>query len=68
MPKLLDFKMNLDFPKYLNKTNETIKGTGNTTVPEGTKISWVLNTRTTDEVLFKTEDTLLGFKKKRFGI
>ncbi len=63
VPKLLDFKMNLYFPKDLTKANESIKGTGNTTVPEGTKISWVLTTRTTDEVLFKTEDTLLGFKK-----
>ncbi|TVZ26308.1 hypothetical protein JM83_1262 [Gillisia sp. Hel_I_86] len=63
VPKLLDFEMNLDFPNYLKKANETIKGTGNTTVPEGTKVSWVLKTRTTDEVLFKTDDTIVNFDK-----
>lgn len=64
VPKLLDFEMKLNFPPYLKKTSETIKGTGNATVPEGTKISWMLKTRTTEEVLFKTEDTILEFKRK----
>ncbi|HSM62706.1 MAG TPA: hypothetical protein VK833_02090, partial [Gillisia sp.] len=64
VPKLLDFEMKLNFPSYLKKTSETVKGTGNATVPEGTKISWMLKTRTTEEVLFKTEDTVQEFKRK----
>jgi hypothetical protein len=63
VPKLLDFEMNLNFPSYLKKTSETVKGTGNASVPEGTRISWILKTRTTEEVLFKTEDTILEFKR-----
>ncbi|RKS55395.1 hypothetical protein BC962_0357 [Gillisia mitskevichiae] len=63
VPKLLNFEMNLNFPAYLRKEKQTIKGTGNAVVPEGTKISWVLKTRTTEEVLFKTEDTILKFDK-----
>jgi len=63
VPKLLDFVMHLNFPAYLKKANETVKGTGNATVPVGTKISWSLKTRTTDEVLFKYEDTAFKFNK-----
>lgn len=63
VPKLLDFEMQLDFPKYLNKENETIKGTGNASVPEGTKISWTLKTRATEEVLFESSDTVFQFNK-----
>ncbi|CAM4080477.1 hypothetical protein [Gillisia hiemivivida] len=63
VPKLLDFEMKLNFPAYLRKENEIVKGTGNGTVPEGTKISWVLKTRATDDVSFKTKDSILGFEK-----
>lgn len=65
VPKLLDFEMLLNFPTYLNKANEIVKGTGNATVPVGTKISWSLKTRTTDEVLFKSEDTALKFNRNK---
>ena len=63
VPKLLDFEMKFSYPTYLKRSSDAIRGTGNATVPEGTKISWLLKTRTTDEVSFKTEDTILEFKK-----
>jgi len=37
VPKLLDFEMKLNFPSYLKKPSEVIKGTGNARVPEGLK-------------------------------
>jgi len=63
VPKLLDFEMKLNFPSYLKKPNEVIKGTGNATVPEGTKISWILKTRATNEVSFKIEDSIQRFDR-----
>lgn len=63
VPRLLDFKMDLSYPSYLGKANETVNGSGNITVPEGTNISWNLKTKTTDEVVFTTGDTVLQFEK-----
>ncbi len=61
VPKLLDFKMGLEFPAYLRKPSETVTGTGNVTIPEGTEVSWNLKTLSTDQVVFATEDTLQAF-------
>ncbi|HSI69205.1 MAG TPA: hypothetical protein VK941_03165, partial [Gillisia sp.] len=36
VPRLLDFRLKLDYPSYLVKSSEVKKGTGNVTVPEGT--------------------------------
>ena len=63
VPKLVNFEMGLNYPKYLNKKAETIKGTGNLTIPEGTKVSWNLKTSATNEVTFTTSDTLQEFKQ-----
>jgi hypothetical protein len=62
VPRLLDFQLKLNYPSYLGKTSETKKGTGNVTVPEGTNIAWELETRSTDEVAFVTNDSLQQFK------
>ena len=64
VPKLLDFEMELHYPSYLNKGNEKISGTGNASVPEGTKITWNLSTRATNQVTLITSDTTYNFKKK----
>lgn len=64
VPTLLSFEMELDYPRYTQKTNETLKSTGNATVPEGTRIHWKLNTRETNNVQLKTADSILDFKKE----
>lgn len=61
VPKLLDFTMKLNYPRYLKKASENIKGTGNITIPEGTEISWNLKTKSTEQVVFATADTSLNF-------
>ncbi len=63
VPKLLDFEMELEYPGYLGMPSETVKGSGNATVPEGTKITWNMRTRSTDEVIYKSPDTIQGFTK-----
>jgi hypothetical protein len=43
-PELTSLKVNLDFPGYLGKRSAEIENAGNLEVPEGTKITWRLNT------------------------
>jgi len=64
VPTILKFEMQLNYPKHTAKKNEIIANTGNITVAEGTSIVWILNTKTTDEVLFSLKDTSFVFQKE----
>ena len=61
-PSIIDLKMVLNYPNYTNKKNEVITNTGNAIVPEGTKISWQINTVKTDAVNFFEQDKKLNFE------
>ncbi|WP_324024762.1 hypothetical protein QSV08_16235 [Maribacter sp. BPC-D8] len=63
-PSILDFTMNLTYPSYLNKPNESIKSTGNAVIPEGTKIQWKINGENTDKINLSTKDTILQLTKE----
>jgi len=65
VPVLLDFEMQLVYPKYLNRKNENLKGTGNATLPEGTKVTWKLDTKTTEVVNFVKPDTIQQFERDK---
>ena len=58
VPTLLNFDMVLDYPAYTQKRDEVLKSSGNATVPQGTNITWKLNTRATDQVFLYASDTL----------
>lgn len=64
-PTLLAFEMVLDYPKYINKASEVLKGTGNAVVPEGTQVTWQLKTKSTDQVALLSKDTLVFTNDKR---
>ncbi|TRX40366.1 DUF4175 family protein [Flavobacterium restrictum] len=63
VPSIANFEMHLHFPAYLNKKQETIKGSGNAIIPEGTRVTWKINTEATQKVDFKDERTVLPFSK-----
>lgn len=63
-PSLVAFEMFLDYPSYTGKRDETLKSTGNATIPEGTRVTWKVNTKNTDEVNLKTKDSTYFFAKK----
>ncbi|WP_121666100.1 DUF4175 family protein [Mesonia aquimarina] len=63
VPTLLNFEMRLDYPAYLQKQDEVIKGNGNANIPEGTKVTWNLKTRSTDQVQLEWNDSLIDFSK-----
>ncbi len=50
VPTISSFTMNLTYPKYLNRKSDVISGIGNAVVPEGTVITWNVNTIATTQV------------------
>ncbi len=50
VPSIANFEMVLNFPAYLKKKAEVIKGTGNAVLPEGTRVTWRMNTLATQRV------------------
>jgi len=58
VPSLLSFEMVLEYPNYTNRADELLKSTGNAVVPEGTKVSWKLQTKSTDAVYLYSMDTI----------
>ncbi len=63
-PSLVGFEMVLDYPSYTGKRDETLKSTGNATIPEGTRVTWKVSTKNTREVHLKTKDTTYFFAEK----
>lgn len=60
-PTLLGFEMVLNYPNYTGRNDEVLKSTGNATVPEGTQVNWKVDTRNTDLVHLKTQDSSYTF-------
>jgi hypothetical protein len=63
VPSILNFEMHLNFPSHLNKKPEIIKGTGNAIIPEGTKVTWKINTQSTQKVVFSNANSVSEFSK-----
>lgn len=61
VPVLVDFEMELAYPNHTKKRAERIQNTGNAIIPEGTKVTWNLKTRQTDEVDLVLKDTIMSF-------
>jgi hypothetical protein len=58
VPTLVNFDMVLDYPAYTKKKDEVLRSTGNSSIPEGTNVTWKVNTKSTDEVVFYSKDTV----------
>ncbi|HOS57719.1 MAG TPA: hypothetical protein P5134_02155 [Bacteroidales bacterium] len=55
-PVTISFVVNLQYPAYLNKNNETVENNGDILVPEGTTLTWSFYTKNTDSMLFITDN------------
>lgn len=62
-PTLQQFNLQLTYPSYLNKANETIVNTGDLQLPQGTKVNWIFNTKNTDKLQLHFTDSLVLPKK-----
>lgn len=49
-PRLVDFAVNLQYPAYTRRTNETIRNTGDMLVPVGTRINWEFHGQHTERL------------------
>lgn len=63
VPSLVNFEMNLAYPAYVQQKNKNLIGTGNATIPEGTKVSWKVTTKNTDTLAFITTANASLFNK-----
>ncbi|MFV8328154.1 hypothetical protein [Flavobacterium sp. ZS1P14] len=63
VPSIANFVMQLSFPSYLKKKSENIKGTGNAIIPEGTQVTWKMNTLATQKVDWSDGRSVLAFLK-----
>lgn len=63
-PSLSNFEMILDYPSHTGKSTQTLKSTGNATVPEGTKVTWKVAAKNTTAISLKTADTIFSFNSK----
>lgn len=52
VPSITNFQMILNYPSYVNKKSETISGTGNAVIPEGTVVTWKIATVATNQVTY----------------
>src|SRR5690554_865490 len=65
VPVIANFEMQFVFPSYLGRKPETIKGTGNAIIPEGTKVEWKVNAQTTDVIEWNSEEKTNEFKREK---
>jgi hypothetical protein len=57
-PRLVDFSVNLQYPSYTKRTNETIRNTGDLLVPAGTRINWEFRGQNTERLNILFSDSL----------
>ncbi|MFM1745958.1 MAG: hypothetical protein RLZZ630_1895 [Bacteroidota bacterium] len=56
-PVLVDFSIQLEYPSYLGRKNETIRNTGDLLVPAGTRATWNIGTRNVSEMRVRFDDS-----------
>jgi len=63
VPSIANFEMRLNFPAYLNKKAEIIKGNGNAIIPEGTRVTWKINTQATQNINWTDLTSIFPFSR-----
>jgi len=64
VPSIANFEMVLNFPSYLKRKSETIQGTGNAILPEGTLVTWKMKTQSTQEIVWRDDNSVFKFNKE----
>lgn len=66
-PNLLSFDVSLNYPSYLNKSNDVFDNVGNLVVPEGTTVEWNFRAANTDSLYLIFENEPKYLSKDGFG-
>jgi hypothetical protein len=64
VPTIDNFEMQLNYPSYLNRKSEVVKGTGNAVIPEGTKVTWKISAFATQDIHWSNETARFQFIKE----
>ena len=67
-PTVQNISIDLAYPNYIGKKNETINNTGTIIVPEGTKTTWNVRTNQTDSVAFIFDQKQHFFNKNKVDL
>jgi hypothetical protein len=67
-PSLLNFDVELIYPSYLHKKNETLLNAGDLTIPAGTTVKWQLHTQNADRVLFALDGKPMRISNSNNGL
>lgn len=64
-PNIVSFEVQLDYPNYLGRKDETLDNIGDLNVPVGTKINWVFNANYTDalQLSFSDDDEMTDARR-----
>ena len=63
-PFIVSFDVVLNYPAYTGKASETIKNTGDLSVPQGTSITWIFHTNETKNIKLNFDNQLNQAIKK----
>jgi hypothetical protein len=63
-PIILNFETLLEYPAYIKRPREKLENTGDLNVPEGTRVTWNLETKDADNVLLGFADGRVLLKKQ----
>ena len=63
VPTIANFEMKFVYPSYLNRKSTISIGSGNAIIPEGTKVTWIMNTNYTQNVVWKEGSHVFPFSK-----
>ncbi|MEZ4937734.1 MAG: hypothetical protein R2799_09100 [Crocinitomicaceae bacterium] len=61
-PRINELKVELQYPKYLNRPNETVINNGDLIIPEGTVLAYKLRLENINEYKFEFKDTTIRNK------
>ncbi len=64
-PVLVSFELELDYPSYTGKKDETLQNSGDIVVPEGTMVKWNMSTRDARKVIMGFVDKKVELKPER---
>lgn len=54
-PSILNYSIELNYPSYLNRSNETLQNIGDLNVPVGTKLKWKIKSNHAENLLFSLD-------------
>lgn len=75
-PNIVGFEVDLNYPNYTGRKDETVSNIGDMVLPQGTTINWVFNSQNTDDIAIRfgnngkiasadrIDETLFGIARK----